>query len=52
MVIPKLVTTKTNSKYWIGYLDQVIRWLVLILHKMSRYIKAFQDKDRDKNKNK
>ena len=28
-VISKLVKTKTNSKYWIGYLDKVIRLLVL-----------------------
>ena len=36
IVISKLIRTKTNSKYLIGYLDKVIRPLVLVLHKMSR----------------
>ena len=35
----------------IGYLDEVIRALVLILSKMSRYVKIFKDKGGDKNKN-
>ena len=35
IVISKLVKTKTNSKYFIGYLDKVIRPLVLIMPKMS-----------------
>ena len=34
-----------------GYLDEVIRPLVLILLKMSRYVKAFKVKDGDKDKN-
>ena len=39
IVISKLVETKTNSKYLIRYLDQVIRPLYLILAKMSGYVK-------------
>ena len=37
-----LVETKTNSRYLIGYLDKVIRPLVLILHEMSGYVKTFK----------
>ena len=33
IVISKLVETKTNSKYLIGYLDKAIRSLVLIMSK-------------------
>ena len=51
IVISKLVETKNNSKYLIGYLDEVIRPLVLILPKMSGYVKTFKDKDVDKNQN-
>ena len=39
IVIAKLVENKTSSKYLIGYLDKVIRPLVLILPKMSGYLK-------------
>ena len=42
---------KTNSKYLIGYLDKVIRSLVLILPKMIGYVKTFKVKDGDKDKN-
>ena len=42
IVIPKLVKTKTNSKYLIGYSDKVIRALILIMPKMSGYVKTFQ----------
>ena len=35
IVISDLIETKTNSKYLIGYLDKVIRPLILILPKMS-----------------
>ena len=35
IVISKLVQTKTISKYLIGYLDKVIRPLVLIMLKIS-----------------
>ena len=34
-----------------GYLDKVIRSLVLILPKMSGYVKIFKVKDGDKDKN-
>ena len=49
LVISKLVKTKTNSKYLIGHLDKAIRPLLLIMPQMSEYVKAFKDKDRDKN---
>ena len=49
MVISKLVETKTNSKYLNGYLDKVIRPLVLILPKMSGCVKTFKDGDKDEN---
>ena len=39
MFIWKLVETKSNCKYLIEYLDNVIKPLVLILSKMSRYVK-------------
>ena len=39
IVISKLIETKTNSKYLIGYLDKLIRPLILILPKMSGYVK-------------
>ena len=51
IVISKLVATKNNSKYLIGYLDEVIRPLVLLLSKMSEHFKTFKDKGGDKNKN-
>ena len=35
--ISKLIETKTNSKYLIGYSDKAIRPLVLIMPKMSGY---------------
>ena len=45
-VISKLVKTKTSSKYCIGYLDKFIRPLVLIMPKMSGYVKTFKVKDK------
>ena len=45
IVICKLVKAKTNSKYLIGYLDKAIRPLVLIMPKMSGYVKTFKDKN-------
>ena len=51
IVISKLVATKNNSRYLIGYLDEVIRPLVLLLSKMSEYFKTFKDKGGDKNEN-
>ena len=50
IVISKLVKRKTNSKYLIGYLDKVIRPLVLIMPKMGGYVKTFKVKDGDKDK--
>ena len=44
IVISKLVKTKTNSKYLIGYLDKAIRSLVLIMPEMSGYVKTFKVK--------
>ena len=44
-VILKLVETNTNSKHLIGYLDKVIRPLVLMLPEMSVYVKIFKTKD-------
>ena len=41
IVILKLVKTKTNSNYLIGYLDKDIRPLVWIMSKMSGYVKTF-----------
>ena len=49
MVASKLIETKTNSKYSIGYLGKVITPLILILCKMSGYIKTFKVKDGGKN---
>ena len=42
IVISKLVKTKTSSKYLIGYLKKAVRPLVLIMPKMSGYVKAFK----------
>ena len=51
IVVSKLVKTKTNSMYFIWYLDKTIRPLVLILPKMSGYVKTFKVKERNKDKN-
>ena len=40
-----------KSQYLIGYLDEVIRPLVLILPKMNGHVKIFKDKGKDTNKN-
>ena len=40
-----LFKIKSNSKYLIECLDKVIRALVLILPKMSGYVKTFKVKD-------
>ena len=45
IVISKLFKTRTNSKYFIGYLDKTIRPLVLIMPKMSRFVKTFKVKE-------
>ena len=41
-VFPKLVKTKTNSKYLIGCLDKDIRPLVLIMTKTREDVKALK----------
>ena len=51
IIISKVVKTKTNSKYLIGYLDKAIRPLVLLMSKMIGYVKTFKVKDVDKDKN-
>ena len=45
--MPKLIKTKTNLKYLIEYLGHVIRPLVLIIPKMSGYVKTFKVKEGD-----
>ena len=47
LFVPKLVKTKTNAKYLIGYLDKDIRPLVLIMPKMSGYAKIFKVEDKN-----
>ena len=48
IVISKLVETKTNSKYLIGIkFDKAIRPLVLMF-KMSGYVRTFKVKEGDK----
>ena len=49
IVISKLVKRETNSKYVIGYLDKYIRSLVLIMPKMSGYVKTFKNEDKINN---
>ena len=50
ILISKLVESKTNSKHLIGYLDKVIKPLVLVLSKISGNIKIFTVKHGDKDK--
>ena len=47
-VISKLVEAKNNSKYLIEYLDDIIRSLVLMLSKISGYVKRFKDNSNNK----
>ena len=51
ILMSKLVK-KNNYKYLIGYLDIGITLLVLIMPKMSGYVKTFKVKDNNKDKNK
>ena len=44
IVISKLVKTKTNTSYLIGYLDKTIRPLVLVMPKTGVCVKVFQVK--------
>ena len=46
IVFSKLVKIKTNSKYSIAHLDIDIRPLVLIMPKMSGYVKTFKVKEK------
>ena len=48
-VVSKFIETKSNSNYLIGYLDKVIKPLVLIFPKMSGYVKIFKDTDGNKD---
>ena len=50
IVISKLIETKINSNYLIGYLGRAIRSFVLILPKMRVYVKTFKVKDEVKDK--
>ena len=50
IVISKLVKSKTNFRYLIGYSDKAVRQLILIMSKMSGYVKAFKVKDGQKDK--
>ena len=43
-----LYLSQTKNNYLIGYLDVVLRPLVLILPKVSGYVNTFKDKDADK----
>ena len=51
MVNSKLVETKTNSKYLIGYLGKVLRPINLIVPKTSGHVKTLTVKDGNKEKN-
>ena len=52
MVISKLVKTKTNSNYLIGIkLYKATRPLVLIMPKMSGYVKTSKVEEGDQDKN-
>ena len=50
-IVSKLIKTKTNSKYLIGYSDEVRQPLVLILPKMSGYVRTLKIKNGDEDKN-
>ena len=45
--ILKLVKTKTNSKYLIGYSDKAIRPLILTMSETSESIKTFKVEDKN-----
>ena len=46
IVISKLVKTKSNSEYLIGYLDKDVSSLILIMPKMNGYVKTFKVEDK------
>ena len=45
ILISNLTETRNNSKYLIGYLNEVIRPLVLMFSEMSGYVKTFKEKN-------
>ena len=49
IVVSRLIKTKTNYKYLIRYLDEVITTLVLTLPETGGYAKTFKDKDGNKD---
>ena len=51
IVFSKLVKTKANSKYLMGYSDKALRLLILIIPTISGYVKTFKGKDGNKDKN-
>ena len=51
IVISKLVEMKTNSKYLIRHLEEVVKPLDLILLKISECVKTFKEKGEHRNKN-
>ena len=50
IVISKLIETKTNSMYLIGYSDKAARQLVLIMPKMSEYVNICKVNDEDNDR--
>ena len=51
VIIPIKSVLNKDKIYFIGYLDKVIRPLALIMPIMSGYVKIFNVKDGDKDKN-
>ena len=52
MLIIQLSENQLKQKlFLVGYSDKVVRSLVLVLPKMSGYVKTFKVKDGDKDKN-
>ena len=44
MVVSRLVETRNNSIFMIGYLDEVIKPLIWSISQMYRYVKTFKGK--------
>ena len=49
IVISKLIGTKTNPKYLIGYSGKAIKPICLLMPKMNGFVKTFEVKDGDKD---
>ena len=49
IVISKLIGTKTNPKYLIGYSGKAIKPICLLMPKMNGFVKKFEVKDGDKD---